>query len=142
MDTLFLIGPRATIYNPKTNKVLLLQRNDDNNAWEIPGGKRENNEDIVDALKREVKEETGLNINNYKLVYVSPIFENHLVLKSFLNIGYLCFTEESDISISNEHLDYKWVDVEDLRKHLDKDIYNDLFENGMIKELENCENME
>ncbi len=41
MDTLFLIGPRATIYNTKTNKVLLLQRNDGNNAWEIPGGKRE-----------------------------------------------------------------------------------------------------
>ena len=142
MDTLFLIGPRATIYNTKTNKVLLLQRNDGNNAWEIPGGKRENNEDIVDALKREVKEETGLNINNYKLVYVSTIFENDLVLKPFLNIGYLCFTEESDIIISNEHLDYKWVDVEDLRKYLDKDIYNDLFENGMIKELENCENME
>ena len=52
MDTLFLIGPRATIYNTKTNKVLLIQRNDDNNAWEIPGGKRENNEKIIDALKR------------------------------------------------------------------------------------------
>ena len=59
MDTLFLIGPRATIYNTKTKKVLLLQRNDGNNVWEIPGGKRENNEHIVDALKREVKEETG-----------------------------------------------------------------------------------
>ena len=40
MDTLFLIGPRATIYNPLIDKVLLLQRNDGNNAWEIPGGKR------------------------------------------------------------------------------------------------------
>ena len=68
MDTLFLIGPRATIYNTKTKKVLLLQRNDGNNVWEIPGGKRENNEDIIDAVKREVIEETGLTINNYKLV--------------------------------------------------------------------------
>ena len=51
MDTLFLIGPRATIYNTKINKVLLLQRNDGNNVWKIPGGKRENKEDIVDALK-------------------------------------------------------------------------------------------
>ena len=63
MDTLFLIGPRATIYNTKTNKVLLLQRNDGNNVWEIPSGKRENNEYIVDILKIEVKEETGLIIN-------------------------------------------------------------------------------
>ena len=137
MDTLFLFGPRATIYNTKTNKVLLLQRNDGNNAWEIPGGKRENNEDIVDALRREVQEETGLIINEYKLVYVSQIFENHPVLKPFLNIGYLCFVDNSDVIISPEHIDYKWVSVEELANHLDKDIYNDLFENGMIKELEN-----
>lgn len=136
MDTLFLIGPRATIYNTKTHKVLLLQRNDGNNVWEIPGGKRENNEDIIDALKREVKEETGLTINEYKLVYVSPIFENHPFLKPFLNIGYLCFVENSDVNISDEHIDYKWVDVEDLSNCLDKDIYNDLLTNGMIMELE------
>ena len=136
MDTLFLIGPRATIYNTKTNKVLLLQRNDGKNTWEIPGGKRENNEDIVDALKREVQEETGLIINEYKLVYVSPIFENHPVLKPFLNIGYLCFVENSGVIISDEHIDYKWVDAEDLSNCLDKDIYNDLLTNGMIRELE------
>lgn len=135
MDTLFLIGPRATIYNTKTNKVLLLQRNDGNNVWEIPGGKRENNEDIVDALKREVQEETGLIINEYKLVYVSPIFENHPFLKPFLNIGYLCFVENSDVLISNEHLDYKWVRVEELVSYLDSDIFSDLKNNGMIKEL-------
>ena len=135
MDTLFLIGPRATIYNTKTNKVLLLQRNDGNNVWEIPGGKRENNEDIVDALKREVKEETGLTINEYKIVYVSPIFENHPFFKPFLNIGYLCLVDNSDVVISNEHIDYKWVSVEELTCYLDKDIYNDLLKNGMIREL-------
>ena len=136
MDTLFLIGPRATIYNIKTNKVLLLQRNDGNNVWEIPGGKRENNEDIVDALKREVKEETGLTINKYKIVYVSPIFENHPFLKPFLNIGYLCLVDNSDVVISDEHIDYKWVSVEELVNYLDNDIYNDLLNNGMIRELE------
>ena len=137
MDTLFLIGPRATIYNTKTKKVLVLQRNDGNNSWEIPGGKRENNENIVDALNREVKEETGLIINKYKIVYVSPIFENHPILKPFLNIGYLCFVDNSDVVISDEHIDYKWVDVEELSSHLDSNIYNDLLTNGMIKELEN-----
>ena len=136
MDTLFLIGPRATIYNTKTHKVLLLQRNDGNNIWEIPGGKRENNEDIVNALKREVQEETGLIINEYKLVYVSPIFENHPFLKPFLNIGYLCFVENSDVVISDEHLDYKWVSLEELAIYLDNEIFSDLKINGMIRELE------
>ena len=135
MDTLFLIGPRATIYNTKTKKVLLLQRNDGNNAWEIPGGKRKNNEDMVDALKREVKEETSLTINECKLIYVSPIFENHPFLKPFLNIGYLCLVDNSDVIISDEHIDYKWVNVEELVNYLDNDIYNDLLKNGMISEL-------
>lgn len=137
MDTLFLIGPRATIYNTKTKKVLLLQRNDGNNAWEIPGGKRENNEDIIDSLKREVFEETGLTINEYKLVYTSPIFENHPFLKPFLNIGYFCLVDNSEVVISGEHIDYKWVSVKELTNYLDKDIYNDLLTNGMISELEN-----
>ena len=136
MDTLFLIGPRATIYNTKIHKVLILQRNDGNNVWEIPGGKRENNEDIVDALKREVKEETGLTINEYKLVYVSPIFENHPFLKPFLNIGYLCFVDNNDVIISNEHIDYKWVSIEELAIYLDNEIFSDLKINGMIRELE------
>lgn len=136
MDILFLIVPRATIYNTKLNKVLIVKRNDGNNVWEIPGGKRKNNEKISDALKREVYEETGITIKDYKLIYVSPMFENHPFLKPSLNIGYLCYTKEINITLSNEHLDYKWVSVLDLANYLDKDIFNDLKINGMIKELE------
>ena len=44
--------------------------------------------------------------------------------------------DESNVTISNEHLDYKWVSVEELSSYLDKDIYNDLLNSGMIKELE------
>lgn len=136
MDTLFFIGPRATIYNPLIDKVLLLQRNDGNNAWEIPGGKRENNEDIIVALKREVYEETKLNIKEYKLVYVSPVFENHPVLKPFLNIGYLCIVDNADVIISNEHIDFKWVSISELSDYLDQGIMNDLVNNNMLNEIE------
>ena len=34
MDILFLIVPRATIYNTKLNKVLIVKRNDGDNVWE------------------------------------------------------------------------------------------------------------
>lgn len=136
MDTLFLIGPRATIYNLLIDKVLLLQRNDGNNVWEIPGGKRESNEDIINALKREVYEETKLNIKEYKLVYVSPVFENHPVLKPFLNVGYLCIVDSVDVIISNEHIDFKWVSTSELSDYLDQGIMNDLVNNNMLNEIE------
>ena len=37
--------------------------------------------------------------------------------------------------ISDEHIDYKWVSLDDLEKCLDEEIYNDLDANGMIIEL-------
>ena len=50
----------------KDGKVLVLQRhaNEDTrpNLWELPGGKREESESSVDALIREVKEESGLDV--------------------------------------------------------------------------------
>ncbi|MEK6818721.1 MAG: NUDIX domain-containing protein, partial [Nanoarchaeota archaeon] len=48
------------------NKILLLQRSEKEETfpglWELPSGKRENLESSMQAIKREVKEETGLRI--------------------------------------------------------------------------------
>ena len=46
------------------NKVLCLKN--ERNEWDLPGGKINFNEDIEQCLKREVKEETNLDIKNLK----------------------------------------------------------------------------
>lgn len=50
----------------KEGRALLLQRKDDEEVypgfWELPSGKREFNETSIEALAREVKEETGLSL--------------------------------------------------------------------------------
>ena len=48
------------------NKVLCLKN--ERNEWDFPGGKIKFNEDIEECLKREVKEETNLDINNLKIL--------------------------------------------------------------------------
>ena len=50
----------AFIYDPKTNKILLIQSNE--NLWGPPKGTLEYNETIKDCAIREVYEETGLEI--------------------------------------------------------------------------------
>ena len=45
------------------NKKILLTKGRHHGIWELPGGGIEMDETIIDALKREVREETGYNIS-------------------------------------------------------------------------------
>lgn len=56
------------IYDKK--KGFLLEKRVDNGMWCLPGGAIELGESLDQALKREVKEETGLDIKNPKLINV------------------------------------------------------------------------
>lgn len=49
---------------------VLLQRRTDNGAWGLPGGAVEFGESVLEALHREVREETGLTIEVERLVGV------------------------------------------------------------------------
>lgn len=64
----------------KNKKILLTKRHDPkhpawHNKWQSPGGAVEFGETVEQALRREVKEETGVNI---KILTKRPIVENNL----------------------------------------------------------------
>jgi 8-oxo-dGTP diphosphatase len=102
-------------------KVLLVKRskNDSHRAgeWEFPGGELEANEDLRGGLMREILEETGINIKIGLPVYISD-----LVLKEqgirYILVYILCKTVDANpkIILSSEHTDYKWIDVESVKK--------------------------
>lgn len=56
-----VIRVKGIIINSK-NEVLLAHNN---NTYQFPGGHQENNEDMEEALTREIKEETGIDIYNF-----------------------------------------------------------------------------
>lgn len=72
---------------------------------EIPAGKLESGENPEDAIKRELKEETGYDVQSLEYItqfYTSPGFSNELGYLYFAKLGEqgeTCFDEDEDIEI-------------------------------------------
>ncbi|RLJ01961.1 MAG: DNA mismatch repair protein MutT [Candidatus Aenigmatarchaeota archaeon] len=99
------------------NKFLLLKKEDFiGGEYELPGGRKKPQENDESALKREVKEESGLDIKIIKLLNSwsldLPEKGTHLDGKT-----YLCESYSDKVKISEEHSGYIWVPRENLRKY-------------------------
>ena len=81
--------------------------------WDFVKGKIENNESLEQAAIRETKEETGITdiefIKGFKeKIEYSFKFNGDIVQKEV--IFFLAKTNTKQVMISNEHLDYVWLD--------------------------------
>lgn len=126
---LFEIGLKALIKD-EFGKVLLLQRaqpytSDVKNGmpnklrWDMPGGRIEPSESIIEALRREVKEETNLDFVDF-----SKIIDIH---ETFYHEGFhtvrIYFEVEAkgEIKLSTEHQEAKYFDNVALEELADSD---------------------
>jgi 8-oxo-dGTP diphosphatase len=97
------------------NKELLLIKRQDNEihcpgAWEVPGGRLELGENPFDALRRETKEETSLDIE-----ILNPLRVNFFERddgQTITMISFLCRPVSNSVVLSEEHSDYQWIDIE------------------------------
>ena len=98
----------------KNNKFLLLKRNDPPLIWGPPGGKLEVNEDPIVGLKRETKEETGLEI---EVIMPVTTWFGEFNKKKIFAVDYLCYYKSGKIKLSAEHNSYKWLSLHDLKNN-------------------------
>ena len=61
-EQIFHVGIKALIQNDDGEVLLILNRFPDRELWDIPGGRMDEGEEIIDTLKRELKEEISAEI--------------------------------------------------------------------------------
>ena len=93
------------------SRVLLLLN--DRGEWELPGGRAEPDEDHRGALEREIREETGLDVE------VGALVDEHsfeVLPGRFVQIvAYACtLAGASAVTLSHEHVDMRWVPLAEL----------------------------
>lgn len=120
----FYNSHKALLIN-RLGKVLLLRSSKPNaygEDWDLPGGMMEAGEEPLDCLVREVLEETGMHIDKRDAQMFHQMMAKGFgdmshedVLKTF----YAVKVEETDVELSWEHADYRWIDP---RNRLDDDV--------------------
>ena len=94
------------------NRVLMLQRRHDDfmpNIFELPGGGTEGRESLLDTLVREIKEETGCDVEHVKQ------YINHIDFPSSTGaltrrFNFLVNVKNPEKITLSEHAGYAWVD--------------------------------
>lgn len=123
MQPILFVAQKAIVVNK--NKVLIIREapsyKDGTNIgkWGVPGGRIKPEEHIVDALKREVLEETGLDVKIGVPVHVDEWFPQvrgelwHIVA----TFRVCTLARIRDIRLSDEHDSFQWIESNEVENH-------------------------
>lgn len=116
------------------DRILLLLRQDhksEPNTWGVPAGKIEQNEDIIQAVIRETREETGiiLGVSNIEYLGVVHVSYPNIDFDYHMSRSVLSPENNPDIVINpDEHKEHRWVTPQEA---LELDLIED--EDGCIR---------
>jgi 8-oxo-dGTP diphosphatase len=103
------------LVNPKRDEVLLLQK-PRRGWWVAPGGKMEPGETILESVKREFKEETGITLHHpvVRGVFTILVEEEGRVQDEWMLFTFFCDRYEGDLVQDSPEGRLAWVPVKDV----------------------------
>ena len=102
------------IFNAVGN-VLMVRTHKWSDLWGIPGGKIKFGERSEDALLREIKEETDLEIADVRFVLVQDCIHSREFYRDahFILLNYTCLAAgEQGVKLNDEALEFRWVPLD------------------------------
>ncbi len=110
-DTRPIATVGALIYND-AGEVLMVRTRKWSDKWGIPGGKIERGETAETALRRELKEETGLDVGEIRFVFVQDCIDSTEFYRPahFLLLNYTCrCVGEPAVQLNDEAQEFRWM---------------------------------
>lgn len=110
----FMVAAGAAIKSKYDDKILLVKRSEEivfgGGIWEYPIGRINQFEDVETGLKREIMEETGLEVEVIKPITTFHMFRGEEVEENeLIGIIHYCKALTDEVVLSSEHTEYKWV---------------------------------
>lgn len=112
MRDVFAIATKAAVV--RNQRVLVLYKTEaemrgdrSDNSADLPGGRLGHGEDLVEGLRREVLEESGLAVDVGPVVHAWGFVKpdgTHLVI-----LLYACSSESGEVRLGPEHNHHRWV---------------------------------
>ncbi len=113
------VGVKVLVKNHK-NEYLFIERSDslpDGSGirWDIPGGRIEAQERLLDALERELNEETGMKFKGDDPHLLDA--QDIMIPEAGLHVVRLTYLmqAEGDLHLGDEHAKYEWRTLEDAK---------------------------
>jgi 8-oxo-dGTP pyrophosphatase MutT (NUDIX family) len=95
-------------------RILAIRRRD-NSQWEPPGGVLDLDETIPEGLAREVREETGLQI---ELEGLTGVYKN--LVRGIVALVFRCRALNDPLDSTAEALEIRWLEPADISEYMDE----------------------
>lgn len=112
-QALHTVGVAGVIVDDQGRALVVRRR--ENGHLESPGGILERNETILDGLRREISEETGLEVEVGRL---SGVYKS--MSRGIVTLVFRCERRAGALTLNAEVSEFRWMHADEIRRELDE----------------------